>query len=333
MLISELTESLAGRNEQSIQVLMGQLEISEEADHLQIQGTDHELVLDEQAQRTLASFLDINKPYLAKCPPDLRRTNFNYWLRSKEATEGVLEISDDKLVAMHAPNVQVLPLTEVAGIVGRTFNPADEVVTLIRDDKKFHLDIRTHHHVEVRPDERIEGRQVGDITHGGVRLLASPSERIAPEVHTYLHRLWCTNGCTSPTAESRIRLRGHTVPEILVELEVAANQVLSGLDGKLQDYAATAERQIPGNPTAFAFALADEHDLGPRLTDRIIRQTTRLPEDASLYDVMNIFTAIASGGSVNYRSMTTLQGIGGEMAFSSERTLARCTTCERPFSR
>ena len=330
MLVEELTQTLAGRGESTRNVTLGQLEVTQDSERLVIEGGP-EITFDEQAERALAKYLDVNKSYLAKCPPDLKQQNLNYWLRAKQNTEAVVDLSDNKLVAVHQPGLLILPLEEVANIIVRQFDPTDEIVSLIRNEEKFHIDIKTAHHVEVRPDDRIQGRQVGDITHGGVRILATPNEKVAPEVRTYLHRLWCTNGCTAPTAESSIRLRGHTLPEVLRELEDAAQEVLSGLDGKLADYQASAEIQIPGSATAFAYEVGRESGLGPRIMDRIVRQANVLPDNASLYDILNIFTETANHGHINYKSMSTLQGIGGEMAFNSERVVHRCSQCERPL--
>lgn len=332
MLVEELTETLAGRRNTQQELTLGQLSISDDAERISIRDRDQEdLLLDEQAERALAGYLGINKTYLAKCPPELKALNLNHWLSTKRNTEAVVDISARNLVSIHQPGILLLPLHSVAEIIVRTFQPTDEVVTLIRNEEKFHIDIKTDHHVEVRPDERIQGRQVGDITHGGVRILATPNEKKAPEVRTYLHRLWCTNGCTSPTAESTIRLRAHTLPEILEELENAAQAVLAGMDEKLASYAATAEIAVPGSTTGFIYQMARESDMPANITDRLMSHAARLPEDSSLYDVLNIFTEAANHGNISYDRMSSLQGISGDMAFNSERVVHRCSSCERPL--
>lgn len=336
MLVADLQEAMSGSSEQSRVVTLGDLEVTADADRLTVAGGP-EFPFDEQAERALAAYLDINKSYLAKCPPDLKQRNVNHWLGAKANTEAVVNFSGDHLVSVHQPDLLVLPLAEVSNIITRLFKADDEVVTLIRDEERFHIDIKTDHHVEVRPDERFLGRQVGDITHGGVRILATPfstknlKKKTPPEVRTYLHRLWCTNGCTSPTAESTIRLRSHTLPEILQELEVATREVLSGLDDKLAAYAATADVAIPGNYTAFAYQLGRESELPVGIMDRIVSQTNNLPENSSLYDILNIFTETANQGTVAYTRRADLQNLAGLMAFRTEHVVHRCSQCERPL--
>jgi hypothetical protein len=295
--------------------------------------TGEDFHLDEQAERSLAQYLGVSKAYLAKCPPDLKAHNLNFWLRRRENAAAVIEVVGDHWVTVHKPGLLILPLARVADIVTATMDPGYEVVQLLRNDTKFHVDIITDHHVEVAPDDRIEDRRrgqrtVGDITHGGVRILANPSEVEAPRVLTYLHRLWCTNGSTSPEDEGTIRLKGNTVEDILVEMEGACRRVMGDLDAKLESYAALARTHPPGSPTRFAYQIGREYGLPQRLMDRVMERVSVLPEDATLYDVQQVFTELANG-SVNYRLMTRLQQLSGDLAFDTEHVTHRCGTCER----
>ena len=329
MKVSDLKPVLEGKNERSVDIRLGDLKVTSDASRLELHGTGQEFAFDESAERALSTYLGINKSYLAKCPPDLKSYNVNWWLQAKPDTNAVIEAVGDAVITVHKPGLLILPLDKVADIVTRTFDPDNEIINLIRDDRWFHLDIKTDHHVEVRPDTRIEGRkQVGDITHGGVRILANPIEAKPPKVMTYLHRLWCTNGSTSPEKEGTISLKGRTVDEVLIELEAAAQQVMGDLDEKLAEYAALAERRPPGSPARFAYQLGREYGLTQRVMDRVMEQVNILPDDASLYDIQQIFTQLANG-NVNYRTMVNLQSLGGDMAFETDHVVHRCEMCER----
>jgi hypothetical protein len=332
LLVSDLKSVLEAQNERSLTTRLGDVQVAADASTVTVapEGQpSQEFVFDEQLERSLSSYLGINKSYLAKCPPDLKAYNVNHWLRSKEDVQAVIQAVGNSVTNMHKPGLVILPLPAVAEIIVGNFEPDHEIVNLIRDDRKFHIDIRTPHHVEVHPDARIEGRkEVGDITHGGVRILANPTEVEAPKVMTYLHRLWCTNGSTSPEREGTISLKGHTVDEILVEMEQACKTVLGQLDQKLADYAALADRKPPGSPTRFAYQLGREYRLTQRVMDRVMERVAILPEDASLYDVQQVFTQLANG-NVNYRTMTALQHLGGDMAFDTNHVVHRCEACER----
>lgn len=332
MLVGDLKEHLSGVRERSIELTLGDIDVDADASRIRL-TTGEDFHLDEQAERSLAQYLGVSKAYLAKCPADLKAHNLNYWLRRRENAAAVIEVVGDHWVTVHKPGLLILPLARVADIVTATMDPGYEIVQLLRNDTKFHVDIITDHHVEVAPDDRIEDRRrgsrtVGDITHGGVRILANPSEVEAPQVLTYLHRLWCTNGSTSPEDQGTIRLKGNTVEDILVEMEGACRRVMGDLDAKLESYAALARTLPPGSPTRFAYQLGREYGLPQRLMDRVMERVSVLPEDATLYDVQQVFTELANG-PVNYRLMTRLQQLSGDLAFSTEQVTHRCGTCER----
>lgn len=333
MLVADLKEHLEGVRERTIELTLGDIDVDADASRIRT-TTGEEFYLDEQAERSLAKYLGVSKAYLAKCPADLKSHNLNYWLRRRENAAAVIEVVGDHWVTIHKPGLLILPLARVADIITATMDPDYEIVQLIRNDTRFHVDIITpHQYVEVAPDERIEdrrrgGHSVGDITHGGVRILANPSEVEAPRVTTYLHRLWCTNGSTSPEAEGAMRLKGNTVEDVLTEMEEACRRVMGELDDKLASYAALASTQPPGSPIRFAYQLGREYNLPQRLMDRVMERINVLPEDATLYDVQQVFTELANG-PVNYRLMTRLQQLSGDLAFSTEQVTHRCGTCER----
>lgn len=332
MLVADLKDHISGVRERSIELTLGEIGVDQDASRI-VLATGEEFRLDEQAERSLAQYLGVSKTYLAKCPPDLKSHNLNYWLSRRGNAAAVIEATDDHWVTIHKPGLMILPLARVADVITATMEPSYEVVQLIRNDTMFHVDVITPHHVEVEPDDRIEdrrreGRSVGDITHGGVRILSNPTEVEAPRVTTYLHRLWCTNGSTSPESEGTIRLKGNTVDDVMLEMEAACRRVMGDLDDKLAAYARLARTWPPGTPTGFAYQLGREYGLPQRLMDRIMERVSVLPDGASLYDIQQVFTELANG-SVNYRLMTRLQRLAGDLAFDTEHVTHRCGTCER----
>lgn len=330
MKVAELVDVLGGRQEERTSTTLGKIEIADDAGTLTVDG--RAFFLDEMAENSLANYLKVNRTYLAQCPPDLKATNFRYWLDYRENAAVTIESVNGNITGFFRPDAMLLPVMDVAQIISRVFDEDDEVKDLRRDDERFHIDVVSQRHfVDVPNPDRIPGRpEVGDITAGGVRILASPNAPVAPSVTAYLHRLVCRNGMTQPQSEGTIRLKGKTVPEVLVEMEQAAQQVLSGLDSKLTNYAQMAQRPIPGNASSFAYQIAREHNIGPRVLNRIMERANLLPENASLYDLAQIFTEVANHG-VKYRTMTQLQVLGGLLAFDTEHTLHRCESCTRIF--
>lgn len=333
MFVADLKTHLAGMGqERSLATTLGEITIDDEARFIQM-ADGETFQLDEQAERSIAQYLGVSKSYLAKCPPELKAHNLNFWLQRRGGAAAVVEAVDEHWVTIHKPGLLILPLARVAEVITETLDPGYEIVSLIRNDARFHIDIVTDHHVEVEPDDRIEDRTrgqrtVGDITHGGIRIISNPTEVEAPQVLTYLHRLWCTNGSTSPEAEGTIRLKGNTIDDVFIEMEAACRRVMGDLDAKLESYAALARTFPPGSPVRFAYQLGREYGLTQRLMDRIMERVNILPEDATLYDIQQIFTELANG-SVNYKTMIRLQELSGDLAFATDSVTHRCGTCTR----
>lgn len=333
MLVADLKESIEGVNERSIEATFEDIALDEDARNLRV-GDREEFQFDNLTERALAKYLGISTSYLAKCPPDLKAHNINSWLRAKPNAGAVVETVGDKFVAIHKPGLVILPLREVADVITNSMNPNDEVVQLLRNETRFHIDMTTDHHVEVPSNVAIEDRRqgeraIGDITHGGVRVLSNPTEVKAPSVTTYLHRLWCTNGCTSPEDEGTIKLKGNTVDEVLQEMSDAMSRIRGELDEKLQSYADMATRRAPGSPTRFARQIGNEYNIPARVLNRVLDRIELLPEDeTTIYDIQQVFTQQANG-TVPYRTMMRLQTLAGDLAMQTDHVVHRCGTCER----
>ncbi|QZE10522.1 hypothetical protein SEA_SCOOBYDOOBYDOO_205 [Mycobacterium phage ScoobyDoobyDoo] len=340
MLVSDLKEHLSGVDEGSIEATFSEIVVDDDARTLRIDTGSlngiQEFQFDEQLERSLAKYLDVNKSYLAKCPPDLKAHNINYWLNQKPNVAVVAETLDSRIVSFHRPGLTILPLREVADVIVQAMDPNDEVVTILRDETSFHADIITPKQVEVGQVEGIEDRQqgerqIGDITRGGVRVLASPTELKPPVVVPYLHRLWCTNGCSAPVDQGEIKIKGHTVEEVLEEMNTVMRRIRGDIDQQLEEFAEMASRRVPGSPSRFARQIGREYGVPARVLNHVLDRVEQLPEDqTTLYDIQQVFTQ-AANGSVPYRTMMRLQTLAGEMAMATDHVLHRCNACERPL--
>jgi hypothetical protein len=331
MLVSDLEDTLETRGERFIETTLGNIEVAPDASCLTLADTQERFPFDDLALAHLARYLGLNKSDLKKFPDDLKHTVLSRFLDMGRDKSVVLEAARDDITSIHKPGLMLIPISAVAEIITRMFSPTDEVANLYRDEKKLHVDIKTSHHIEVDNPDRIEGRpEVGDITHGGVRMLVyrDPAEPVAPTVTTYLHRLFCSNGMAEDYGANAIHLRGKNVPEVLEEMEQAAQKVMAELDQKLASYAALNERPLPEDRTLFVHQLANEWNLGARITHKIVLAVAVLPDNATLYDVQNAFTA-AANANISYHTSNQLQQLGGALAFDTDRVTHRCNQCLR----
>lgn len=328
MQVSELADRLSTRDEHRIVTRLGDLSLSDDATTLTVRGEG--IFLDEHGTALLGKYLKIPGPYLKSCPADFRAQTLRYWMGRHAEADTVLETLGDSLIGVHSPDLLMLPLEAVGEMISRVFAPDAEVRTLLRDDQRLHVDVTAPAYaVEVPNPDRVPGRpEVGDITEGGVRFLAYPNKAQAPVVSSYLHRLVCTNGMTTNLKGGQITLKGRTVDEVLLEMEIAATEILGTLDEALQGYVATAQMATPGTPLAFATQLMREANLPVRVREAVVDNINQLPANASVFDVNQSITRVANHG-VTYATQLRLQELGGTLVFDVDETLRRCGTCEQ----
>ena len=335
-LVSELQQRLSTIQERAIETTLGQIRVDEEAHNIYLDETGDSFPLDEKVERSFAKYLGVPKAYLDKCDPAFKAVTVNHWLQKRANGAAVVETINGTFVNVHKPGLVIIPLSRVIDVISNTLDPTYEITNLIHNDTRFQVDIITPHKtIEVPTWDEIEDRNplhhatVGDITHGGIRFVSNPTEVEDPKVMTYLHRRWCTNGATSPVADGTIRLKGRTVDEVLLEMETAMNRAVSGLDEKLEQFAALATQYPPGSKEAFARQLGLEHKIPARVLNKILDRIEILPDGASLFDIMQVFTSMANEENMKYETALKLQELGGTLAFQTAEVTHRCGTCER----
>lgn len=334
--VGELEEVLAKRQEGSVNVKLGDLSVAEDATVLyypsDLTSGSQALTLDDTANHALAKYLKVPVAYYDKLTPDFRTEVLKYEFERNKDAATTLETLNGDLVAVHSTNSVMLPLGKVSKVIEKVFSPEDTVRRMITTEARFHVDVTSAKHVLAFPNEHglgmIEGKAVGDVTEAGVRFLAYPFRAIQPSCSVYAERLICMNGQTVDEQFSKISLKGRTVDEVIIEMEEAANLVLGSLDGYLEKLGQTRMLYPPGSPQAFAAQLAREANVSRKVLDSVLDIINQLPEPVSVWDVNQAFTSVANQAT-SYALMSKLQNLGGDLAFSAEKMIERCTTCER----
>ena len=334
--VGELEDYLAKRDESSVTAKLNEFSTDDEATELRVKTGLTEtqtFPLDETALGALGKYLKVPVPYLKGVDPDFRATLLNYeFTRHQDATT-VAETLGGALVSLHQPTQTMLPLGRVGAVVTKVMKPEDTVRRVAADDTRFHLDVTTSAHQVNFPftastaPASLANPHVGDITEAGLRVLAYPFQTKKPSVAAYLERLICTNGMCTEERLGAIALKGHTVDEVLVEMEDAANLVLSSLDGHLANYENTRSMTPPGSPQAFVAQLAAEANVSRRVLDAVLAIVNQLSEPVSVWDVNQAFTFVAN--DLSYNTRMRIQALGGSLAMDAERMVERCRTCEQ----
>lgn len=338
MKVAELAENLAKRTESRFVSPLGNFKLADDCSTLTVERgggdqPDMQFMMDEKSTAVLTKYLKLPPAYIKDCPPDFRAHTFRYWITRKSQVDTVVEIVDEALVGLYSPGLMMLPIPRVAAMVERVFAPEDEVHDLIRNDKQFHLDVTSNElTIEVLNPDGIPGRpEVGDITAGGIRFLATPNKVAAPSVNRFFRRAVCSNGMTTAINDGLIPIKGMSVPEVIESMEEAARQLLGDMPERLEDYAHTASMVVPGHPVSFAEQLGHELKVPEKILHNVLEQVRQLPEEGTtVYDVNQAFTSVANRVRT-YAERIRLQTIGGALALDAHRMIERCEKCERPL--
>jgi hypothetical protein len=175
----------------------------------------------------------------------------------------------------------------------------------------------------------VDGRKVGDITAGGVRVGLEQGH--APTVQPYLFRLACTNGYENYDDGLKVDARGATVEQVLADFERVANEAFGQVEAQIAAFYELQNQRIQGDVTQAVLRIADERGLPARTAHALAARVPEITDDnggASMFDVVNLITNAANESRIRDRRPVrrTLETVGG--ALITEHA-ARCSHCQQ----
>lgn len=325
MLVDELATKLVG--ESTTVSKIGQITLDREG--LKVPGIDQPLAFDQLAMKKTGKLLDIPPKYISKCPSDLRRETMNYWFRQAGNQEAFIHYHDNNLLGIYPNDDQVVTHSEMAQEFLSKFDGDDEVRKFVYSPEIMQIDItKPDVFITVPNGERTNIPEVGDITEGGVRLVSyAPGDTRKPFVQYYLERLVCSNGLSMEEPSAKFYAKGRSSQEIIAELGGAVRNMLGLIPSKLEQYADLENHRFEGDVAQLISQVARENGLASRVVNRLLDDASSVPTNATLYDVVNVFTFTAKA---TLRGTTLkLQELGGNIAENPQLVTHRCERCER----
>ena len=294
---------------------LGDLVLGEES--MEVAGTM--IPVTDDSMGHLTKHLGIPATYIKKLPQDLRDANLQYWIGrdSNSPIAWEIEAPNNTLVGVYKADHPILLRSEVVKMAANVMAPTDIVRGISIQNGVTVLDVST-------PTLAIEPR-VGDFTEGGVRFkvpIAPQDSTAKPSVSSYMVRLDCLNGMTHQEEWGRIRIKGLTVTEVIEEMEIAAQALLSDLvPTRLEQFAGLTEEE-PDNPEQYIHRLSREYGLPEKMETSMINRVPEL-EHRTAYDLVNLMSGFQHEVSDSLRNK--LQNMAGSVAVhAGER---RCQTC------
>ena len=263
-----------------------------------------------------------------------------------ELTHNILQ--KDAKVVVHKKSGELLSIDEWGN--RKDIRPADiveaaahvlgdkaPVVRLVDTPQFFGFDA----HVEVKPKAKeakgwggdgettldVFGKEVNDITAGGVRCGINLKQGLAPTVEEIMHRLACTNGMTLEDHSLKVDARGSTVEEVLAEFERLAEEAFSRVEKSIEHFYDLKNQPVPNVERAIR-SIARERKIPDRSTIALIdlAASADMPDAPSMFDVVNLITNFANSPSFASRDggRMILEGAGGSVISDHA---ARCGHC------
>jgi hypothetical protein len=218
--------------------------------------------------------------------------------------------------------------------IGNVLGDKSPVVRLIDTPQFFgfdaHVDLKSKNGIggDGTKTTDIFGNEVDDITAGGIRVGVNLKQGLAPTVEEVLHRLACTNGMTLEDTALKVDARGNTVEEVMEELEELARIAFGRVEKSIEHFYDMKSQKV-ANVERTIRTIARERGIPDRSTIALIdlAASDDMPDDPSMFDVVNLVTNFANSPSFANRDggRLILEGAGGSTISDHASRCGHCT--------
>jgi len=270
-------------------------------DNMTIGGNEFEVL--PSAQRLIANRLRIPQSYLSRCPEYLQSDNLNYWLEREQKNRETFfcRFSGNKLRGLFTQRYTALDHMEVlTKMLEYGFDPSCEV--------HFSLD-ESMMLLKVPEYGRMFRLTEKDKVVPGISIANSEVGLLALSIEAYFYRLVCSNGLISETAVSSrfkhvSRKALETFPQVLSDV-VYQSQYSQGR------YQMSMQTHVD-NPMASIELFSRQFQLSQDETE-IVRKAYYLEQGATMFHVINAFTAAAREPDLTAIDAYKMERVGGQI--------------------
>jgi len=270
-------------------------------DNMTIGGNEFEVL--PSAQRLIANRLRIPQSYLSRCPEYLQSDNLNYWLEREQKNRETFfcRFSGNKLRGLFTQRYTALDHMEVlTKMLEYGFDPSCEV--------HFSLD-ESMMLLKVPEYGRMFRLTEKDKVVPGISIANSEVGLLALSIEAYFYRLVCSNGLISETAVSSrfkhvSRKALETFPQVLSDV-VYQSQYSQGR------YQMSMQTHVD-NPMATIELFSKQFQLSQDETE-IVRKAYYLEQGATMFHVINAFTAAAREPDLTAIDAYKMERVGGQI--------------------
>ena len=270
-------------------------------DNLTIAGNDFEVL--PSAQRLVANRLRIPQSYLSRCPEDLQAQNLNYWIEKERKNRETFfcRFTGSKLRGVFTERYTALDHMEIlTKMLDYGFDPTCEVHYSL-DESLMVLKVPEY--------GRMFGLSEKDKIVPGISIANSEVGILALSIEAFFYRLVCSNGLIATTSVGsrfkHISRKGlDEFPQILSDVVYQSQES----QGRFR-----VSMQTPvDNPMSTIETFAKQFKLSQDET-KIVQKAYYLEEGATMFHVINAFTAAAREPDLTAMDAYKLERVGGQI--------------------
>lgn len=323
-----------GEDTDAVRVESDKIEFHLDAADPSISLGDTEVPATEHALATFGDLLQIPSAFLkrasGKVQTETMNSLFNDMTRNtllKDARVIMRGNFLDSIEEWGKEKIQPVRLVDAAiNVVG-----SDAPLHRIVDTPQFFgFDVHVHEDAErgVYGEGTVKGEddiEVNDLAAGGLRMGLDIKHGLAPTVEEILYRYWCTNGMVAPSSALKLDARGQTIDEVVAELESLAQIAFSRAESDLHAFYDLKQQRID-NPERALRQMARERGIPDRsLSAMMDLAVTDLPDEVSMFDLVNLVTNFANSPSISRDGGRTILEAAGGAAIADHAS--RCSHC------
>jgi hypothetical protein len=260
------------------------------------------------AQRLLANRLRVPFSYLSRCPEDLQARNLNYWIEQerKHRETFFCRFDGDRLRAVFTERYKPLDNMEILSqLIQHGFDPSTEV--------QFSLSGQMFQ-VKIPEYARAFGVNPGygqlDEIVPGVSLANSECGLLAFSIEAFFYRLVCTNGLIAKTASTVSRFK-HISSRGLKNFPETLAGVIEESISKQEQFKLSRTSPVD-DPDGSIDTFSKRFGLSQAETE-VVRKAYLLEPGATMFHVINAFTAGAKNASLDALQAYRLESAGGQI--------------------
>ena len=250
------------------------------------------------AQQSISNRLGIPIHYLRKCPPDIQRTNINYWLAREKNEELFFRFDGERVRAIFTPRYIPTDNLDVLERIKELDYPMDTRVQCSMDDEFMMVNI---------PDSRETFSINGDRMTPGISFSNSEVGLASLSISAFILRLACTNGMISKT-EVTASYR-HISTRILSEVPKVLGNLGQELGRQKNQFRLSLESKVT-DPESTINSFNRQFQLGKGETEAVA-WALPLEYGETMFHVVNVYTKAAQFKDLPAESGYRLQKVGG----------------------